>query len=68
MCRRKCARPPYERCDQVGDMVQIDGSPHDWFEGCADRCALIVFIDDAASWFMAPHLTKVETTEAYMEA
>lgn len=30
-----------------GELVQIDGSPHDWFEGWAPRCTLIVLIDEA---------------------
>lgn len=34
---------------QVGIMVQLDGSPHDWFEGRGPRCTLLVFIDDATS-------------------
>jgi len=31
----------------LGELVQIDGSPHDWFEGRAPNCVLLVFIDDA---------------------
>ena len=30
-----------------GELVQIDGSLHDWFEGRAEACVLLVFIDDA---------------------
>ncbi len=30
-----------------GELVQIDGSPHDWLEDRGPRCTLIVFIDDA---------------------
>ncbi len=36
-----------ERRACVGELVQIDGSPHDWFEGRDDPCVLLVFIDDA---------------------
>lgn len=32
-----------------GELIQIDGSHHHWFEDRADKCALIVFIDDATS-------------------
>lgn len=39
--------PMRERRARLGELVQIDGSPHDWFEGRADRCTLLVFIDDA---------------------
>ncbi len=35
------------RRPRFGELIQIDGSPHDWFEGRGPRCALIVFIDDA---------------------
>ena len=30
-------------------MVQLDGSPHDWFEGRGPSCTLIIYIDDADS-------------------
>lgn len=36
-----------ERRACFGELVQIDGSPHDWFEGRAEACVLLVFIDDA---------------------
>jgi transposase len=36
-----------ERRACYGELVQIDGSPHDWFEGRAAECSLLVFIDDA---------------------
>ncbi len=36
-----------ERRACPGELVQIDGSPHDWFEGRAPACDLLVFIDDA---------------------
>jgi transposase len=36
-----------ERCARFGELIQIDGSPRDWFEGRGPRCELIVFIDDA---------------------
>lgn len=36
-----------ERRACFGELVQIDGSPHDWFEGRAPECVLLVFIDDA---------------------
>jgi len=51
----------------LGELVQIDGSPHDWFEGRASKCTLIVFIDDATSRLMALHFSPSETTEAYMK-
>ena len=52
---------------RVGDLVQIDGSPHDWFEGRGPVCTLIVYIDDATSRLLALGFFAAETTEAYME-
>jgi hypothetical protein len=37
-------RAPRKR---FGELVQFDGSPHDWFEGRGPRCCLITMIDDA---------------------
>jgi hypothetical protein len=36
-----------ERRACLGELVQLDGSPHDWFEGRAPACDLLVCIDDA---------------------
>jgi hypothetical protein len=33
----------------VGELVQLDGSHHDWFEGRGSRCVLMAYIDDASS-------------------
>jgi hypothetical protein len=49
-------------------MIQIDGSPHDWFEGRAPRCTLIVFIDDATSRLTSLVFAPTETTVAYVRA
>ena len=56
---------PRREC--FGDLVQIDGSPHDWFEGRAPAFTLIVYIDDATSKLVAGRFAAEETTEAYME-
>lgn len=57
-----------ERRPRFGELIQIDGSPHDWFEGRAAPCTLIVFIDDATGKLTCLRFATVETTEAYMEA
>ncbi|MFH1238919.1 MAG: ISNCY family transposase [bacterium] len=36
-----------ERKHHFGEMIQIDGSHHDWFEGRGPWCVLIGYIDDA---------------------
>ncbi len=50
----------------LGELVQIDGSPHRWFEDRGRYCTLIVFIDDATSRLMALRFAEAETTEAYL--
>lgn len=51
-----------------GELVQIDGSPHDWFEGRAPTCCLLVFIDDATGELMQLQFVDTETTLGYMAA
>jgi transposase len=36
-----------ERKDHCGEMLQMDGSHHDWFEGRRSKCVLMGYIDDA---------------------
>ena len=50
-----------------GELIQVDGSPHDWFEDRGPRCTLIVFVDDATSALTALRFVPAETTQAYME-
>ena len=50
-----------------GSGVQVDGSPHDRFEGRDPRCALIVFIGNATEEWMALRFVVAETTQAYMQ-
>ncbi len=52
----------------VGELVQIDGSPHDWFEGRGPYCCLLVFIDDATSRLLKLHFELSETTVGYFKA
>jgi transposase len=66
--RHKRVFQPRERRPRFGEMIQIDGSPHDWFEGRAARCTLIVFIDDATSRLTCLLFAPAETTEAYLRA
>ena len=56
-----------ERRPRWGELIQIDGSHHDWFEGRRAKCCLIVFIDDATGRFMELFFAEEETTEAYMQ-
>jgi len=45
--RRKKHRQWRERKHHMGEMLQMDGSPHDWFEGRGPKCVLMAYIDDA---------------------
>ncbi|MCX7692479.1 MAG: ISNCY family transposase [Tepidimonas taiwanensis] len=64
--RRKRPFQLRERRACVGELVQIDGSPHDWFEGRAPRCCLIAFIDDATGRLQYARFVPSETSQAYL--
>jgi transposase len=57
-----------ERRGSLGELVQIDGSPHDWFEGRAPRRTLLVMVDDATSRLMHLSFVECETTFNYFAA
>ncbi len=48
-----------------GELIQLDGSPHDWFEDRAERCCLLVWIDDATSQLLHLRFEESETTQGY---
>lgn len=52
-----------QRRDRFGQLVQIDGSDHDWFEERGPRACLMVMIDDATGR-MKLHLAPTETAHA----
>lgn len=51
-----------------GELTQMDGSYHDWFEGRAPECCLIVVIDDATSRLMWLQFVKWESCFGYFQA
>lgn len=57
-----------ERRACVGELVQIDGSPHAWFEERGESCVLLVFIDDASGKLQQLHFAKNESFFSYSEA
>ena len=59
---------PRNRRACVGELIQIDGSDHRWFEDRATACTLLVYIDDATSRLMQLHFTYSESTFSYFEA
>lgn len=57
-----------KRREQRGELVQIDGSPHAWFENRNKECCLLVFIDDATGELLHLRIVPVESTDAYFQA
>jgi transposase len=57
-----------ERRACFGELVQIDGSDHDWFEGRGPKCTLLVYIDDASGHIGELWFVPDETFFAYFEA
>jgi transposase len=57
-----------ERRACFGELVQIDGSPHDWFEGRAEACVLLVFIDDATGKLVQLRFVDSESFFSYGHA
>ncbi|WP_293371215.1 ISNCY family transposase, partial [Phenylobacterium sp.] len=65
--RGRVYQPRYRR-DCLGELVQIDGSEHRWFEDCGPKCTLLVFIDDATSRLMHLQFAQTESTFSYFSA
>jgi transposase len=57
-----------ERRACFGELVQIDGSDHEWFEGRGPRCTLLVMIDDATGQLGALWFVGHESFFGYAEA
>ena len=51
-----------ERRACLGELAQLDGSDHDWFEGRGPKCALLIYIDDATSRILYGEFIPVENT------
>ena len=68
--RRRAPRvhPPRPRCRRFGELIQVDGSAHEWFEKRAGACTLIAFIDDATSMITEWRFCQSETTFDYFES
>jgi hypothetical protein len=57
-----------ERRACFGELVQIDGSDHAWFEERGPKCTLLVYIDDATGQLLELWFVPDETFFAYCEA
>lgn len=60
-------QPRYRRpC--TGELIQIDGCDHEWFEDRGPACTALVYVDDATSKIMELLFVKSESTFSYFEA
>ena len=64
--KRQQHRQWRERRAHAGELVQMDGSHHDWFEGRRARAVLMVMVDDANSRVMARFSEEETTRAAYL--
>lgn len=56
---------PRRRRPCRGELIQIDGCDHEWFEDRGPRCVLLVFVDDATGALMDLRFTRSESTFEY---
>jgi hypothetical protein len=66
--QRRTFHQPRLRRESYGELIQIDGSDHRWFEQRGEPCTLLVFIDDATSTLMQLRIVASESTSSYFEA
>jgi hypothetical protein len=55
-----------ERASREGQLVQVDGSDHDWLEGRGSQLSLIAFVDDATGKILGGTFRQEEDTMGYM--
>lgn len=63
--RRQQHRQWRERKACLGQMVQLDGSHHDWFEGRRAKAVLMVMVDDATNQVWAQFFEEETTRASY---
>jgi hypothetical protein len=66
--RTRRVHQPRHRRSCVGELIQIDGCDHEWFEERAPRCTLLVYVDDATSRLMELLFVPSESTFSYFAA
>ena len=66
--RLKRVHQPRSRRECVGELVQIDGCEHWWFEDRGPQCTLLVFVDDATGRLMHLQFVESESTFSYFHA
>ena len=65
--QRRSFHQPRLRRESYGELVQIDGSDHRWFEQRGEPCTLLVFIDDATGKLMQLRFVPSESTSSYFD-
>jgi hypothetical protein len=63
--RTRRPQPPRYRRSCLGELVQIDGCDHEWFEERGPRCTLLVYVDDATSRLMELRFAVSESAFSY---
>lgn len=63
--RLRQAHQPRHRRECRGELVQIDGCDHEWFENRGPRCALLVYVDDATGDLMELRFARSESAYDY---
>src|SRR6476646_9898354 len=66
--RLKRVHQPRSRRDCVGELVQIAGCEHWWFEDRGPQCTLLLFVDDATGRLMHLQFVESESTFSYFHA
>jgi transposase len=66
--RMRRSYPPRERRACRGELVQIDGCEHAWFEDRGPSCTLLVYVDDATGSLMELRFAESESTFDYFAA
>jgi len=65
--RKRKQRVRRERRECFGELVQFDGSIHDWLENRGPNCTLLLYIDDATSTILWAKFCSGESTKNVME-
>jgi transposase len=66
--RRKVIQQPRARRQYFGELIQIDGSEHQWFEDRGPYCTVLTYVDDATSRLQMLRFVEGESTFDYMQA
>ena len=62
--KRQTLHQSRRRRSRFGELIQIDGSPHQWFGSENPACCLLVFVDDATGKITAAKLAPVKRAQA----